>query len=855
MKQYHNWVIVLALALAFPLALAAQNVARGSIGGTIYDTSGGIVPDAKLTLTSEYGTREGKAGSDGTYVFSSLETGKYTLRVEYTNFKISEHKDISVRLNERTTVDVKLEAGAITQTITVTEASIGLDTSTTTSGGTISSDLFKNAPVVRNIMDVPYLVAGVNDGLGTGRANPSISGATGLENLYIVNGINVGNAGYGAIGTYSNVFGPKGTGVQFDFVKEVQVKTSGFEAQYGQALGGVVNMITKAGGNTYHGGGYFYASPSAVEAPRLQPNAVRFNTGQETTGLSTYDIGGDFGGYLVKNRLFFYGGFNAVFKREQELGPANFRSSALGTILSKTRNLNWSAKISFNLTRNQNHQIEGSAFGDPSTSPLGPNRPAFSNGGGTLDSDFADRQFSALDYGSRNWSVRYNGAITPSWLVNASFGWAYVKFTESGFPNVFAMSDRTEATPGGLNTAGDGLPTPGFSRGINQTGGIGFFENTISNNKQYNVNSTKNFRAWGSHQLDIGFEFQDVDFGWDHRNAGPDWNLPCSGLSFDGTPNVPTVFRNGIGAASPDCNLTMKGGAFRLRNGGPSGFRLQQVRGLFGGFNGTTTTKYYAVYIQDTWQMTKYITLKLGLRWEQQRMSGDTADNVHYAFTGSWAPRAGIIVDPWGNRKTKIFFNFGRFFEKIPQDLAVRSFSRELDYLNFFFAVTNPNSADSRFNSSVNPTPGCPAGASLASCLNNPANWIPDTAHHIFPNDGTGSPLQPAFSGGVTNVAAGTKMQYQDEYVVGIEHEFRGGVFVSVRYLDRRLRRIVEDTSGLTVGGSLAGVANCGRGGTTLACNNDNVSLISQAFVLGNPNASTDVFINTLCVNGSDPTQ
>src|SRR6266849_905872 len=287
MKQYRNWIIVLAVVLVFPLALAAQNVARGSIGGTIYDTSGGVVPDAKLTLTSDYGVREGKAGSDGTYVFSSLETGKYTLRVEYTNFKVSEIKGISVRLNERTTVDVKLEAGAITQTITVTEASIGLDTSTTTSGGTISSDLFKNAPVGRNIMDVPYLVAGVNDGLGTGRANPSISGATGLENLYIVNGINVGNAGYGAMGTYSTIYGSVGTGVQFDFVKEVQGKTSGFEAQYGQALGGVVNMITKSGGNAYHGGANFNAARSALEAARSPAPFPRGRFPQWTTARGT----------------------------------------------------------------------------------------------------------------------------------------------------------------------------------------------------------------------------------------------------------------------------------------------------------------------------------------------------------------------------------------------------------------------------------------------------------------------------------------------------------------------------------------------------------------------------------------
>ncbi|MFY9583074.1 MAG: TonB-dependent receptor, partial [Candidatus Acidiferrales bacterium] len=792
----------------------------GSIGGTIYDTSGGIVPDAKLTLTSEYGTREGKAGSDGTYVFSSLEPGKYTLRVEYTNFKISEAKDISVRLNERTTVDVKLEAGAITQTITVTEASIGLDTSTTTSGGTITADLFKNAPVGRNIMDIPYLVAGVNDGLGTGRANPSISGATGLENLYIVNGINVGNAGYGSIGTYSTIFGPKGTGVQFDFVKEVQVKTSGFEAQYGQALGGVVNMITKSGGNTYHGGGYFFASPSALEATRLQPDAVRFNKGQQTFSESTWDAGGDFGGYLVKNRLFFYGGFNAIWNRSFDSAPANFRAISLGTVTVKTRNLNYSAKINYNLTANQNHQIEGSVFGDPSIQPFGANRQVAGRGfnGGSLQSDFPERSFSALDYGSRNWSVRYNGAITPRMLVNASFAWARNHFDENNIPNIYQVEDRTEATPGALNPVGDGLPTPGTSRGINQVGGAGFFENSLSNNKQYTVNSTLNFRAGGNHQFDYGFEYQDVGFDWFHRRSGPDWILPCK--RFDGTAVT--------GIAAGDCGRTNFGAAMRLRVGGPAGYRFQQTRGAFTGQQGSTTTKYYALYIQDAWQMTKYLTLKLGLRWEQQRMIGEDS---HYSFTGNWSPRAGIIVDPWGNRKTKIFANFGRFTEKIPQDLAVRSLSEERSYISNFFGITNPLSASPAFNSATSPTAGCPAStpatlAGLQSCLHNPANWILDQAHNI-----TGTPI---FSGGITAFAPGTKSQYQDEYVVGIEHEFRGGIFVSARYLDRRLRRIVEDISGQTVGASISGVAFDG-------------SDILQNFVLSNPGATTDVFRNTLC--------
>ena len=113
MTQYCVGTIVFALALTLPAALLAQNFARGSIGGAVYDTSGGILPDARLTLTSEYGVRETKAGPDGTYRFASLEPGKHTLKAAYPNFKTTEIKDIEVRLNERTNIEVKLEAGVI----------------------------------------------------------------------------------------------------------------------------------------------------------------------------------------------------------------------------------------------------------------------------------------------------------------------------------------------------------------------------------------------------------------------------------------------------------------------------------------------------------------------------------------------------------------------------------------------------------------------------------------------------------------------------------------------------------------------------------------------------------------------
>jgi outer membrane receptor protein involved in Fe transport len=811
--------MLLALALLCAAPATSQLVSKGSIGGTVYDSTGAVVPDAKVTVSSEFGARDTMTSGDGSFLFLALEPGKYTVKVEKQGFKIAEAKDVTVRLNERASVAISLETGAVTQTVEVTETAVGIDPSTTASGGSVTANIFQNAPVGRNITDIPYLVAGVNDGYGTGRANPSISGATGFENLYIVNGVNIGNTGYGAIGTYSNVFGSLGSGVQFDFVKEVQVKTSGFEAQYGQALGGVVNMITKSGGNQLRGGAYFYLAPDVFEAERKQSNPILFNRGTETIGVSSYDLGGDLGGYLIKDRLFWYGGFNAVWTRNHIQAPSNFRAISLGEVEQKATNLNYSAKVNYNIDPDSKHQLEFSIFGDPSNSPFGANRPAIpaAGGGGALQTDYPDRQQSKLEFGSRNITVRYNGAITNSWLLNGSFSHAFNKFEEKGMPDIFGVQDRTEGTPGAVNAVGDGFPTPGTTRGLNPIGGVGFYENNDSTNKQWAVNGTNVFRAFGGHQVDYGFQIEDIDFSWFHERTGPDWLVPC--VDFTGADMVAAGE-----IIAGHCGQTTFGAQLRLRFSGnaavhPSGYFLQQTRGAFTGRTGNTTTKYGAIYLQDAWAINRWITLKLGVRWEQQRISGDSSA---YTFAGNWNPRVGILVDPWANRKTKIFFNFGRFTEKVPQDLAVRSLSNENQYIGLLYAVVNPASPNPLFNSTINPTAACPATATIADCVNNPANWILDDAHHYFAGPGTVAP-----PGGLTQFAPGTKAQFQDEYVVGIEHEFRGGVLVSGRFLDRRIRRVLEDVSGLTAGAGNAG--------------------IPQTYVLANPSAAADVANNTLC--------
>ena len=166
------------------------------------------------------------------------------------------------------TVDVpfRMEVGGVSETVNVTAAPPLIDSTSTTAGAVISSDLLERVPVGRRISDTLYLAPGVSSGGTVGQANPSVSGGSGLENQYVIDGVNVTNQGYGALGSYSIVFGSLGNATPFDFIKEVEVKTAGYEAEFGQSTGGVINVVTKSGSNQLRGSLFACDRPQAIES-------------------------------------------------------------------------------------------------------------------------------------------------------------------------------------------------------------------------------------------------------------------------------------------------------------------------------------------------------------------------------------------------------------------------------------------------------------------------------------------------------------------------------------------------------------------------------------------------------------
>jgi len=748
----------MAVVLCFLLGLAGiafgqADVSKGSLSVLVEDSSGAVVPGATVTLTGPMGEQKATSNPRGEALFLNLTPGTYTVRVEFEGFKAYRAENVIVRANERTSVQAVLEPGVVTEVVEVRGSAITVDTASTTVGSTITQEIYTNLPVGRNIANLFRLSPGVAPS-GVGGANPSISGASGLENYYIIDGISATDQGYGAFGVYSIVYGSMGTGVNFDFVKEVQIKTGGFEAQYGQALGGVVNIVTASGGNELHGAVYGYVNPYWAEATYKQPNAGEkwrddAPAGPRTSsplteihGRSGWDVGFNLGGPVLKNRFFWYGAFNPTFAETKRLGPENFGTRSLGYQYSKRRHYNWVGKINFNLT--DNHRLEGTAFGDPSRLPAGVHRSLLRD---DLDSE------SKATFGTRNWAVKYNGNFGANTLLNASFAWNHTYFTEEATKNLYAIRNYAKPKPNATYTL---------------EGGIGYIGNSQGDNKQISVMFTRNANVLGGHQFDIGYAFQQIDYDAINLYSGPEWQLPSA-----------------RGIDPEDVGKTVHGAYLYLypsRTIGGVVYRnvYRVARGNFSNPAVETETDYHSAFVQDAWQLNRYLTIKAGLRWEQQEIAG----NVNrYTFAANWAPRVGFIIDPTGTRRMKLFANWGRFFEKIPQDLAVRAMSQEESYIGGYFT-----------------------GLPLSQ-----ATVVPNTV--FFP---TGT--EP------TIIYGGTKSMYQEEIAAGFERDMGGGLVISARFVYRDLKRALEDISGVTVEAANAG--------------------IHQQYVICNPSAKLDIFHN-----------
>src|SRR5437773_821455 len=817
------FMLVLVLAGAcYPAAVAQdQGSARGNLSGLVYDSTKALVPGAQVTITGPIGSLTQATTEEGSFLFSTLIPGNYSIKVQKPGFKVASIKSAEVLINKTTSVEIILEAGQVSETVEVNAASVTVDTSTSAVTADIADTFFENIPVQRGVANLFYLSPGAVDGIQTGGNNPSISGSSGLENSYVADGVSINDPAFGGLGVWARSYGALGSGINQSFVKEVQIKTGGFEPQYGHASGGIVQIVTKSGSTKTHGevGGYFH--PLGMQTTPLNaddPQFGRVNLFGRYLGNATYEGDAELGGYVpigkLRDHLFYFGNFNPSVNH-QYMAPAinidsngNPAPSPLFTLyngqVDRTKTAyDYAGKLTFKI--NDRHTLESSVFGDPSHTNNVP--------WATLNA--TDKTVnSKWDYGTRNWVVRYDGALTNTWLIDGAFTWNWNHFSEKPLADVTQIVDESGVVQAGTFNAQ----------------GFGFLEPYGSNTKSLSFDTSKTYRFLGQHTFSIGYTWQfpvynDTTSYSGGKFAIPDANAtggdPGYGNTLQGKMTDASLVLEPASVLAPDPNFPNDPTKTTCSlcpylNGTP--VLLVQSRGRFDGGVTKSSGRYHAAYVNDSWAIGKHFTVNLGLRCEQQRLVGNQLSRV---FNDMWSPRFGFVVDPKGNRKTKFYANYGRYAFVLPLDAAVRALSAEDDVLGAFWA---PHSTSA----------GCPAGQS--PCITTDSNGSPDYSTLFTPDS---NHLLNKATGGINNAvnvglsggepfAPGTRMEYTDEYVAGVQHEFRNGIVFGVRYIDRRLKRVIEDQGGISV-----------EQFDALASNGGGLN-----YFIGNPNGKQDIFVN-----------
>ncbi len=811
-----------AMVLLVSLPVLGQDITSitGGLSGAVTDASGAVVSGATVTLVGPQGSQKLTTNSQGRFTATALTPGYYDVTVEKAGFKKAEAKHSQVVVNSSSALNVTLEIGSVEATVEVTATAAEIDTSQTAITSNLTETFYNSVPMPRNVSAIFYAAPGVAQGqvnaspnptTGPGNANPSIGGATGLENLYVVDGVTITDQAFGSIGTYNRYVGALGSGINLSFIQEVDIKTTAFEPQYGKSMGGIVQIVTKSGGDNYHGAIGAYLGPGKFYAGRYQ--FYQFGYQQlipaQTLNNPQYDVSAEIGGYIpgFREKLFFFGAFDPSLTQIIWLAnPQSTVTYAHGIYPSSTTSLSWSGKLTYKV--GSATTLEASSFGDPSRHNAIPN---------TFSTTNPLSVTSSYNFGSRDSIARLRSALTPTLVGDVSYAYNHNHFAQTPAQNTYQIQDQS----------GQALQSP---TGIVTTG-YGGYEPSINNTYSIAGNLSKTVNFFGQHTLSAGYSFDHTDFLDQPARSGPLFAIPAANAN---KVALSTLYSNiPAGATGSLTNALFSIGAAGSSATNPLGATTDhtctqcpinkagesvyatETRGTYVGLNVQAIGRYKTAYGSDDYQMNRFVNLNAGVRWEEEEIGGSL---LNYTFTGSWSPRLGINIDPMGDHKGKLFFNFGRNYWSMPLDAAIRQLGNEKDDTSYYFAPV----------------------------LNSDGSYtiIPDAAHNLngLPKSVSGNFGGPSFSSSTgEGIIPGTRASYEDEFVLGFEREVKSGLVVKARWTDRRLRRVIEDIGTQSVEGSTivpnynGGITNPGPN-TDIGVNEQEVTYTQAQFLAANGN-------------------
>ena len=261
-----GWLLVAAALIVSSCALFAQET-TGGLAGTVKDSTGAVVSGAHVEVTGSAlaGNKSLNTDSTGTFHFSNLPPGLYAITVTAKGFKVTKREGLNLEVGHLPTVDIALEVGTAAEVVEVSGAAPLVDVTTNTNQTNVTADVLNDVPHGYSFQSViQFAPMARNEPLAGGSSTMGAGGTGGMLPGSSGNGSSVGYQVGGAADSESSYLvegqdtenisgGASQANVPFQFIQEVQVKSSGIEAEHGGALGGVVNVIMKKGSNAYHG--------------------------------------------------------------------------------------------------------------------------------------------------------------------------------------------------------------------------------------------------------------------------------------------------------------------------------------------------------------------------------------------------------------------------------------------------------------------------------------------------------------------------------------------------------------------------------------------------------------------------
>ncbi len=337
--DFRRWMATLALViLAGPVPLGGQ-IGGGSIVGNVRDASGAAVPGVRVTIHNQETNEEHPAttNAEGYYEFPLLPTGSYRITAEATGFDKVHGEVFDLSSGTRPRIDLTLTVGSVNQTVEVTATAPLINTTTTDLGVVMSRERIDELPLNgRNFQDLVALQPGAVDAPSSsagGRGGISFNGSTALGTSILLDGVDMtfgevnGSASFASAGGGRTLL----NGVSVEAIQEFKSTASAYSAEYGRAGGGVLTIVTRSGSNDFHGTLFEYFRNDKLDANDFFSN----KNGLPKSPLRWNQYGGNIGGPIRKDRLFFFFNYEGAQVKQQAQVTGNVPTPALLAALPK----------------------------------------------------------------------------------------------------------------------------------------------------------------------------------------------------------------------------------------------------------------------------------------------------------------------------------------------------------------------------------------------------------------------------------------------------------------------------------------------------------------------------------------